>query len=75
MYRAGFCFLFYFFLAFFAHATMGLDMKIRLFGFGVLLTALLSLVACGEDSSSSVSPEPSDDSSSSVISSSSEGKL
>ena len=54
---------------------MGLDMKIRLFGFGVLLTALLSLVACGEDSSSSVSPEPSDDSSSSVISSSSEGKL
>ena len=47
---------------------MGLDMKIRLFGFGVLLTALLALAGCGSDSSSSsVSPEPADDSSSSVI--------
>ena len=43
-------------------------MKVRLFGLGVLFTALLALAGCGGDSSSSsVSPEPADDSSSSVI--------
>ena len=46
---------------------MGLDMKVGLFGLGVLFTALLALAGCGGDSSSSVSPELSDVSSSSVI--------